>query len=193
MLCSRLRREFVIFGIVFLAAGQGAPYCSARRIMNLDGAVSLRDEITQPVANKAGFVFSGTVLAVDRMSSAAGVGVDTIRITFAVHEGLRGVRAGKTFTIQEWAGLWSTASGRFRPGERVFLFLYPRSKLGLTSTVGGTSGRYRLDSNWRIAGTNQKPGILLLATPKPRDERVMRRGGLQSRKPTNNKMRELTE
>lgn len=193
MLCSRLRREFVIFGIVLLAAGQGTPYCNARRIMNLDGAVSLRDEITQPAASKAGFVFSGTVLAVDRISSAAGVGVDTIRITFAVHEGLRGVRAGKTFTLQEWAGLWSTAGGRFRPGERVFLFLYPRSKLGLTSVVGGTLGRYRLDSNWRIAGTNQKPGLLLLGSQAPRDPRVIRRGGLQSRKPTNNKMRELME
>jgi hypothetical protein len=35
------------------------------------------------------------------------------------------------------------------PGERVVLFLYPASKLGLTSCVGGALGRFAVDrSGW---------------------------------------------
>jgi hypothetical protein len=48
-------------------------------------------------------------------------------------------------TILEWLGLWSSGQ-RYAVGEHVLLFLYPASKLGLTSAVGGALGQFRLDS-----------------------------------------------
>src|SRR5689334_7305818 len=84
MLSSRLRRRFVIFGIALFAVVQGSPYCNGRSIMNLDGAVSLQNErAAQTAASKAGFIFSGTVVSIDRINSAAGVGIEAIRVTFA--------------------------------------------------------------------------------------------------------------
>ena len=52
-------------------------------------------------------------------------------------------------TIREWAGLWNTGE-RYETGERVLLFLYPKSKLGLTSPVGGKLGRYAVDAAGRV-------------------------------------------
>lgn len=52
--------------------------------------------------------------------------------------------AGKTLTINEWAGLWQSGE-RYRVGEQVLLFLYPPSKLGLTSPVGGGMGRFSVN------------------------------------------------
>ena len=39
---------------------------------------------------------------------------------------------------------------RYRVGERVLLFLYPPSKLGLTSCVGGRMGRFTVDPWGRV-------------------------------------------
>jgi len=53
-------------------------------------------------------------------------------VTFHIESGLRGATAGRNLTINEWIGLWSSGQ-RYAVGERVLLFLYPKSKLGLTS------------------------------------------------------------
>jgi hypothetical protein len=52
---------------------------------------------------------------------------------------------GRDLSISEWMGLWSSGQ-RYRVGERVLLFLYPRSKLGLTSSVAGAMGRFTVDT-----------------------------------------------
>ncbi len=161
MLRSRLRRQFVVFAIALFAAGEAAPYSRSQNITNSARAASAQSAMMRQVARKSGFIFSGTVRSVEWRRAPAGVGIDTVRIAFAVHEGVRGTTHGRTFVMQEWAGLWSSSSGRFRPGQRVFLCLYPRSRLGLTSVVGGDLGRYDLDSNWRIAGTSRKPLVVL--------------------------------
>ena len=49
------------------------------------------------------------------------------------------------------------AAAPYRPGQRVFLFLYPRSKLGLTSAVGGDAGRFLIDSSGNIAAPPRVP------------------------------------
>jgi len=97
----------------------------------------------------AGYIFSGTVKAVERVGPTNAASVPVMRITFLVESGIRGVRNGQTLTIREWAGLWD-AGERYRPGERVMLFLYPPSKLGLTSPVGGSRGRFVVGTNGRI-------------------------------------------
>jgi len=96
-----------------------------------------------PLTRSAGYIFAGTVQSIER-AAPKGNGVATVLINFHVDQAMRGVRAGQTLAIREWAGLWESGE-RYRPGERVLLFLYPPSKLGLTSPVGGSLGRFRID------------------------------------------------
>ena len=98
---------------------------------------------------KAGYIFSGTVTTVERLAPRTNGSVAVMRITFHVNQGLRGTRTGQTLVIREWAGLWQDGD-HYRPGERVMLFLYPPSKLGLTSPVGGASGRFGVDTSGRV-------------------------------------------
>jgi hypothetical protein len=106
---------------------------------------------------KAGYIFSGTVKAVQRLAPRSNGDVAVMRITFHVDRGLRGTRTGQTLVIHEWAGLWQ-AGDRYRPGERVMLFLYPPSKLGLTSPVGGESGRFGVDPRGQVIIEPRKVG-----------------------------------
>ncbi|MGO9126340.1 MAG: hypothetical protein ACLP6G_15820 [Terriglobales bacterium] len=106
----------------------------------------------------AGYIFSGTVKAVERLAPHTNGSVAVMRITFYVDQGLRGTRTGQTLVIHEWAGLWQ-AGDRYRPGERVMLFLYPPSKLGLTSPVGGTSGRFGVDPGGQVIIEPRKVGF----------------------------------
>jgi len=115
----------------------------------------------QALVRNSGFIFSGTVKAVERISPQTKDSVAVVRITFQVEEALRGVRKGQLLVIHEWAGLWQ-AGERYRPGERVMLFLYPPSKVGLTSPVGGETGRFRVDPQGNIVVEPQhadRPGL----------------------------------
>jgi hypothetical protein len=55
--------------------------------------------------------------------------------------------------------LWSDGE-RYRVGERVLLFLYSPSKLGLTSPVAGAMGRFAMDSRGMIALSQQHVATL---------------------------------
>jgi len=103
----------------------------------------------QQLAQKAGYIFSGTVLSVERVQPKSQNEVATVRITFRVDQAVRGVSTREAFTIHEWAGLWDSGD-RYRRGEQVLLFLYQPSRLGLTSPVNGNYGRFKLDSSGRI-------------------------------------------
>ncbi len=92
----------------------------------------------------AGMIFSGTVTRIERRPATSGQSVETVAITFHVETALQGASPGHTLTISQWSGLWS-AGQRYRVGDRVLLFLYPRSKLGLTSLVAGPMGRFDVD------------------------------------------------
>lgn len=102
------------------------------------------------LARKAGIIFSGTVVRINR-SAAAGPGeaVGTVEITFHVENAIRGTTAGEFLTVTQWIGIWSSGQ-RYRVGERLLLFLYPRSRVGLTSCVGAHLGRFTLDSSGRV-------------------------------------------
>lgn len=101
------------------------------------------------IARAAGTIFSGKVTAIVRHPATLGQSVETVAITFRVERSLRGATPGDILTISQWIGLWSSGQ-RYRIGERVLLFLYPPSKLGLTSCVGGTMGRFRVDPRGRV-------------------------------------------
>ena len=90
------------------------------------------------LAQKSGYIFAGTVMAVERVHTAPGE-VATVLISFRVDQAIRNVQAKQILTVREWAGLWESGE-RYRIGDRVVLFLYRASKLGLTSTVSGPFG-----------------------------------------------------
>lgn len=96
------------------------------------------------LARAAGTIFAGTVTGIERAPATGGTAVPTVSITFRVEHTLRGAVPGASFTVLEWLGLWSSGQ-RYAVGEHVLLFLYPSSKLGLTSAVGGTLGQFHLD------------------------------------------------
>ena len=102
----------------------------------------------------AGMIFSGTVSQIERHPANVGQSVETIAVTFHVESGIRGAMPGGNLTIVQWVGLWS-AGQRYRVGERVLLFLYPNSKLGLTSCVGGQLGRLAVDPTGHVLLTAQ--------------------------------------
>jgi hypothetical protein len=96
------------------------------------------------IARAAGTIFSGTVTAIVRRPATGDQAIETVAITFHVENAIRGATPGDDLTISQWIGLWSGGQ-RYRVGQRVLLFLYPTSKLGLTSSVGGAMGRFAID------------------------------------------------
>lgn len=101
------------------------------------------------IARAAGTIFSGTVTAIARRPASPSQAVETVAITFHIENAIRGATRGEDFTISQWIGLWSSGQ-RYRVGERVLLFLYPPSKLGLTSCVAGAMGRFSIDPRGRV-------------------------------------------
>jgi hypothetical protein len=123
-----------------LAAGLG--YCW---LAQASGPAPL--SLTQ-LTSKAGFIFSGRVLRVEHPAPLPDR-VPVMQVTLQVEQGLRGTRRGQTFILTQWAGAWDS-SPRFRPGQRLLLFLYPRSPTGLTSVVSGRLGQFDLDAGGNI-------------------------------------------
>ena len=101
------------------------------------------------IARTAGLIFSGTVRSIERKPATRNSAVETIEVTFHVENAIRGATSGDDLTISQWIGLW-TSGQRYRVGERVLLFLYPPSRLGLTSSVGGSMGRFNVDPWGRV-------------------------------------------
>lgn len=96
----------------------------------------------QQLSRDSGMIFSGTVLAIRFLHSGDQQSIPTVEVTFHVDLAIAGVHLGQVLTIREWAGAWPQHP--LRSGQRVLLFLYPRSRLGLTSPVGGTLGQVEL-------------------------------------------------
>jgi hypothetical protein len=106
----------------------------------------------QQLSRDSGMIFSGTVLAIRSLHSGDQKEVPAVEVTFHVDRAIAGVRPGQVLTIREWAGAWPLHP--LRKGQRVLLFLYPRSRLGLTSPVGGTLGQVELSGkNFVVAPT----------------------------------------
>jgi hypothetical protein len=111
------------------------------------------------LAQSAGIIFSGRVTAIAHPAPSAGHAVETVAITFHVDQAIRGPARGSEVTISQWMGVWSGGQ-RYRVGERLLLFLYPPSKLGLTSCVGGPMGRFALDPWGRVLLSAQQRSLL---------------------------------
>jgi hypothetical protein len=74
-----------------------------------------------------------------------------------VDQAIAGVEQGQILTIHEWAGAWSMHRS-MSSGQHILIFLYPLSRLGFTSPVGGSLGQVALDSSGKnVSNSGQKP------------------------------------
>src|SRR5437879_3179686 len=113
------------------------------------GNPGLPQDVFQQLIRRAGIIFSGRVSSVRSATSSPRPGHSSTAITFQVEHAILGTSPGQNLTIHEWGGLWNRGE-RYHVGERVLLFLYAPSKLGLTSPVSGALGRFAVDSRCMI-------------------------------------------
>ncbi|MGB9204498.1 MAG: hypothetical protein WCB94_11085 [Terriglobales bacterium] len=101
------------------------------------------------LSRRAGMIFAGTVLGSTRPTTidrAVPASIPALQLSFRVDRAIAGVKRGQVLTIREWTG----ASSMQRPmikGQHILIFLYPPSRLGLTSPVGGSLGQVALDAS----------------------------------------------
>jgi|HubBroStandDraft_4_1064222.scaffolds.fasta_scaffold210211_2 hypothetical protein len=123
------------------------------------GTIGSKHRFFSQLVRSSGIIFSGRVTSIGLAPSSLGHAEASTNVTFQVEQAMRGASAGKSLTIHEWAGLWMSGE-RYHVGERVLLFLYSPSKLGLTSPVAGALGRFAMDSEGRIVLSAQHVAAL---------------------------------
>jgi hypothetical protein len=133
--------------------------------------VILPQIVLPQIIRAAGIIFAGRVIFVGRAAerleetaaSSFDQGASSTTVTFQVEDAIRGSSTGQSLTIHEWSGLWNRGE-RYRVGERVLLFLYPPSRLGLTSPVAGLTGRFAINPQGEIV-MNAQNAAGLAANP----------------------------
>lgn len=117
------------------------------------------EDVLHQMADQADIIFLGEVTAI-RPHQEAGLASGFIEIDFRVDRAIRGLSGG-TYTLREWAGLWSGNAGRYRTGERLLMLLHAPSASGLSSPIGG------LDGAIPISGGGAGPVLANIAAPSP--------------------------
>jgi hypothetical protein len=123
------------------------------------------------IVRRAGIIFAGTVIATNHPPAASDQSIPlaatipaelpTIQLSFHVERAIAGVDSGQVFTIHEWVGV-SSMHRTISVGQHVLLFLYPPSRLGFTSPVGGAQGEVLLDSSGKNV-VDLKPATMFKA------------------------------
>ena len=129
------------------ASGQGTPIPAATAA----ALISL--------GSRAGVIFSGRVVEVDRDVDAGFVDV-----VFHVDHAARGCTDSSTYVLREWAGLWIGEPERYRAGQQLLMVLAARGASGMSAPVGGLEGMIPV-----VAG--RQPPLIHGKTPAPRDDR----------------------
>jgi hypothetical protein len=129
-----------------------ATFCAAQLPDQLAAARILGPHWRQ-ISRTSGMIFSGTVVKIESQPAEKGRPLPLMLMTFRVDRAIAGVRAGEVLTVREWAGAWSMQRAMTR-GQRLLVFLYRPSRLGLTSPVGGRFGQVALDSRGEIVAAN---------------------------------------
>jgi len=138
------------------------PIGAPRRYPRAPGTIALPQ-----IVSAAGIIFAGRVISVGRdagriegtAASPFGQAAASTAVTFQVEHAIRGSSTGQNLTIREWSGLWASGE-RYRVGERVLLFLYSPSRLGLTSPVAGVMGRFAINPQGKIVMNAQNAASL---------------------------------
>lgn len=127
----------------------------------------------------SGFIFSGSVEKTWSERDAA-TGFIVTYSTIAIAESVRGVNTSR-FTFKQYGGSYKGQNvfvadmSYFTVGEEVVAFLYPLSKLGLTSPVGVAEGKWTIQRNSAtgekfVAGNLIATKLLAPAAPPARIE-----------------------
>jgi hypothetical protein len=90
------------------------------------------------MAQQAAVIFAGEVVGVRRVDGLDGA-TGVVEIEFAVDDAVRGV-SGSTYTLREWAGLWTAGDQSLRAGQHYLMLLHAPSAAGLSSPVGSADG-----------------------------------------------------
>lgn len=143
-----------IFCLSTFAAAQQADQVIAERVLGPQW---------KQLSRRAGMIFAGTVLTTATLAAtahtaatdrAAPGAIPAVQLSFRVDQPIAGVERGQILTILEWAGAWSM----HRPmssGQHILIFLYPPSRLGFTSPVGGPLGQVALDPSGKIVSKSE--------------------------------------
>jgi hypothetical protein len=130
-----LASAFAWVSLESLAAAQELDELAAARVLGPEW---------EQLSRAAGMVFAGTVLGTG--PATKNQAIPTIEVKLRVDRAIAGVHQGEVLTIREWEGAWSRQPA-LHAGQRVLLFLYAPSRLGLTSPVGGPLGQIALNEN----------------------------------------------
>lgn len=160
-------RRFFVVALVCLSNSCLSSFVAAQPSDQVVAARVLGPEWKQ-LSRRAGMIFAGTVLtAAPQTVTTQTVTIQTlitknlitktaandrvapgtapsVQLSFRVDEAIAGVERGQVLTIHEWAGARSMQRP-MRIGQHILIFLYPPSRLGLTSPVGGALGQVALD------------------------------------------------
>jgi hypothetical protein len=131
------------------------------------------------LSRRAGMIFAGTVLTIGPPATTQTAATNrvvqgtppSVQLSFRVDRAIAGVALGQTVAIHEWAGAWAMQRP-LRTGQHVLIFLYPPSRLGFTSPVGGSMGQVALDSSGEnVSEDEQKPAAAAVlqsgSSPRP--------------------------
>lgn len=103
------------------------------------------------LSQRAGMIFTGTVIGA-ATSSVQSAAPATVEFRFRVDRAIAGVEPGQILTVHEWTGALPNQRPMSR-GQHFLFFLYPPSRLGLTSPVGGAHGQIALDASGTLVST----------------------------------------
>lgn len=159
---SAFRRMFalVLVCLATFCAGQLSDQLAAARVLGPHW---------RQMSRISGMVFSGTVLSVEASPAGKDRPLPLWVTKFRVDRAIAGGPAGEVLTVREWTGAWANHRA-MNKGERLLIFLYPQSRLGLTSPVGGRLGQVKLDSRGEIVAGFSRPAISAFL-PDPDSER----------------------
>jgi hypothetical protein len=153
-----------VLGVAFIALTLCLSSLSGAQQSDLVVAERVLGVQWKQISRRAGMIFAGTVLRTARQiapnpavvtqavaSQSADPGMlPAVQLSFRVDTAIAGVEQGQILTIREWAGALSMHRP-MRSGQHILIFLYPTSRLGLTSLVGGSLGQVALDANGNVA------------------------------------------
>ena len=122
---------------LLFAAGGVHAQVAAEEAVSESAPVTVED-VLHAMTQQAAVIFAGQVVAVRRLSGRDG-STGVVEISFAVDDAVRGV-SGSSYTLREWAGLWTGGDQPLRAGQRYLMLLYAPSATGLSSPVGGMDG-----------------------------------------------------
>lgn len=88
--------------------------------------------VLRSLASRAGVVFVGRVTAIVPRDGV-------VEVSFAVDQPVLGA-VGATYSMREWAGLWTAGQPRYGVGQRAMFFLHAPNAAGLSSSVDGMEG-----------------------------------------------------